>query len=107
MIDKGLLDWMQNAVLGQSFDGGDLSAIFHHSQRETGIYPATIDQNGARATLSVVATLFGAGETEMNTQGVKQCGPGSKGQLSCLAIDVERDRSFCRRLKFLSGFAIR
>lgn len=41
--------------------------------------PATIGQNGARATLPVIATLFGAGKTEMNTQGIEQRSPGGKG----------------------------
>jgi len=79
MIDKGSLHWMQSAVVRQSFDRGDLSAVFHDGQRETGIYPTTIDQNGARATLPVIATLFGAGKTEMNTQGIEQRSPGGKG----------------------------
>lgn len=53
--------------------------VAYDGQRETGIYPATIGQNGARATLPVIATLFGAGKTEMNTQGIEQRSPGGKG----------------------------
>ena len=53
--------------------------VAYDGQRETGIYPATIGQNGARATLPVFATLFGAGKTEMNTQGIEQPSPGGKG----------------------------
>ncbi len=52
--------------------------VAYDGQRETGIYPATIGQNGARATLPVIATLFGAGKTEMNTQGIEQRSPGAR-----------------------------
>ena len=96
MIDEGLLQRMQFAVARQALDGGYLGAFLHHRQRQAGIDPPPVDQNGARAALSVVAALLGAGQVEMVAQCVQQRGPWGDREFHLAAVDGQPDRNFLR-----------
>jgi hypothetical protein len=65
VIDKGLLQRMQRTIARKALDGGNFGAFLHDSQCQAGIDPPPVDQNGARAALSVIAALLGAGQVEM------------------------------------------
>jgi hypothetical protein len=58
--------------LGQALDGGDVIAIVHRRQAETGIDALAIDQDRAGPALAVIAPLLRAGHLEMLTQEVEQ-----------------------------------
>ena len=64
MVDEGLLQRMQRAVVGQALDGGDLGAVLHDGQGQAGIDAPAVDQHRAGAALAVVAALLGAGQVE-------------------------------------------
>jgi hypothetical protein len=69
--------------------------------------PATLDQNRAGAALTVVATLLGPGQADMNPQCVKERRPWCEIDLFRHAIDMERDRHFGRRRQFFAFFMSR
>src|SRR6185312_13679834 len=48
LVDEGLLEWVQPAVLGEAFDGGDLGAVVHDRQGQAGVHPPAVEQNRAR-----------------------------------------------------------
>ena len=97
MVDEGLLQRMQRAFACQTFDGDDLGAVLHYRERKTGIDPPSIHQHRARATLAVVAALFGAGEVEVVPKRVEQRRPRRRLQLPLLPVDIERNQNLGRR----------
>ena len=92
MLQERRLHWMQLIALRQAFNGGDLLAFMRHGQRETAIDAAAIGQNGARATLPVIAPFFCAGELEPFTQKIQQRGARVERKLLLLSIDGELQR---------------
>ena len=105
MVDKGLLDRMQRPVFGDTFDCRYLRAVFHHSQRQAGIDPAAVHQNGTGAALAVIAPFLCPGQAEMNPERVEQSGPRGDSQLVRCAIGVKRDRHFSGRRQVFSSFS--
>jgi hypothetical protein len=59
------LQRMQLIAPGQTLDGRDFAAVVNHSQSQTGINPSAVNQHGAGATLSVIATLLCARQVEL------------------------------------------
>jgi hypothetical protein len=51
---------------------GDLLTCCRNSQGETGIYAASVNQDGAGTTLPVIAPLLAARQIEMLSQGVQE-----------------------------------
>src|SRR5439155_8362488 len=96
VIDGGLLQRMQLTVACKALDGGYFGAFLHYRQRQAGIDPPPVDQNGARAALSVVAALLGAGQVEMVAQCVQQRGPWGDREFHLAAVDGQPDRNFLR-----------
>jgi hypothetical protein len=78
--------------LREALDGGDLVALMHDGEAEAGIDATAVDVDSARAALAVVATLLGAEELEVISQGVEQSHARLEADVVVLAIDVERDR---------------
>ena len=75
----------------EPFDGGNAVAFVHDREREAGIDAASVDDHRAGATLSVVATFFGAGEMQMVTQRIEQRGARVELQRARFAVHVERE----------------
>lgn len=65
MLDEGRLHGMHLLGHSETFDRGDLRALGHDRQGETGNDAATVDQHGARSTLPQVASLLRAGKMQM------------------------------------------
>jgi hypothetical protein len=91
MFHEGCLHWMQGIMRSEAFNGGDLVAVMHDSQRETRVHSAAIHMDGAGATLAVVASLLGSEQRELLTQGVKQRGAGVHLKLSDSIVDAQAD----------------
>src|SRR5205823_14538441 len=95
---------MQNALLGQPLDGGDLRAIMHHRECQTAVDALSVDDDRAGAALSLVAALLRAGQREMLAQRIEQ--RGARVEIDGVALSVDREtyllarrhRSFRRRL---------
>jgi hypothetical protein len=96
VFQKRRLHWMYLIALRQAFYGRNLLAFMSYSQRETAIDTAAIGQNGARATLPVVATFFCAGELELLTEKVKQGGARINGEMLLFSIYCELQRDSAR-----------
>ena len=107
MVDEGLLQGMQRAVLRQALDGGHLGAVLHDGERQAGIDPPAVDQHGAGAALAVIAALLGAGQVEMVAQGVKERRPRRHRELPFDAVDDEFDGDFLGRRNGLTNPARR
>src|SRR4051794_19365780 len=61
VLNEGGLHGMQLRLLGQTLDGGDVIAIVHRRQAETGMDALAIDQDRAGPALAVIAPLLRAG----------------------------------------------
>jgi hypothetical protein len=64
VIDECLLQWMKGSVDSKALNGRDLGAVFHNRERQTGVDPPSLDQNGTRAALAVIAAFLCAGQLE-------------------------------------------
>jgi len=88
VIDEGLLHRMQRAIgLYQTFDGGHVVALVHCGEAEARQDPAIVDEHSAGATLAMIATFFGSGQTDMVAKGIKQCRPPIKSKPMIPAVD--------------------
>src|SRR3954464_11831332 len=65
MVDEGGLHGMEVVAVGQALDRRDLVAVMHQGEAETAVDPLSIDDNRARAALSLIASLFCPGQREM------------------------------------------
>ena len=75
MVDESLLDRMKRTHLAKPFDRNDVRSIKCHCELQAGIDPLSIDEDRARTALTVIAAFLGAGELEIASEEVKQCGP--------------------------------
>jgi hypothetical protein len=64
VIDECLLQWMKGSVDSKALNGRDLGAVFHNRERQTGVDPPSLDQNGTRTALAVIAAFLCAGQLE-------------------------------------------
>jgi hypothetical protein len=87
MIDEGLLHWVQCFVCCQTFDSGDLGVLNGDGEHQTAVRPSAIDQDRARPTLTVIATLLGTSQVEMLAKGIEQRRPVVKDDMMTLAVD--------------------
>src|SRR5258708_4658895 len=65
VVDPGLLDFVQRAVGGQTFDRGDLFAAGFADQYATGAHRNDVDMDRAGPALCYAATVFGAGQADI------------------------------------------
>jgi hypothetical protein len=104
VLQERTLHGMQLIALRQTLYGCDLLAFMRYGQRETAIDAAAIGQDSARAALSMVATLFRAGELKLFPQKVKQSGTRINGELLLFSIygELQRDSAIlgCGLLDF-------
>jgi hypothetical protein len=91
MLDEGGLHRVQRAIAGEAFDGRDLLALLHDRERQAGVDPAAIGQDGAGAALPEITPLLGAGQPEMLAQRVEQSRARIQFQAVLGAVDPERD----------------
>src|SRR5262245_60768104 len=96
VLDEGVLQGVQGAILGQPLDGRDMRAILHDGKRQAGIDAPAVDQDGASSALAMVAALLGTGQVEAVAQGVEQGRPGRDIDLSLDSVDDQRDRNLGR-----------
>src|SRR5207249_774898 len=67
-LPKSLLHRMQYAILGQTFNGGDLGAIRLHSKQRAGFHRLTIEQDGAGAANARFTADMSAGQLAVVTE---------------------------------------
>ncbi len=94
LLDERPLQRMQFTVLatwGEPLDGGDLGALQAPCQRQAGVDPPPVDQDGAGPAGTGVAALLGAGQAELFAQQVQQRGPVVDRGGAPLAVHGQRD----------------
>ena len=96
MLEECLLDGVQLIAVRESLDSGDLGALRDCGKGEAGVDAAAVDEDGARATLSVVTAFLAAGETEILAESVEQGGAGVDRKGLLLAVDIEGEREGLR-----------
>src|SRR3954470_4848560 len=72
MSDEGGLHWMKLVAARDAFDGEDVGAVMADGEREAGVDPLAVDENGAGAALAAIASLLGSGQMEALTQEIEQ-----------------------------------
>jgi hypothetical protein len=68
MLNECLLQWMQAALIGQTFDGRDRPPLILHGESEAGKDTLPVHQHRARTARALITTLFRAGKIEMVAQ---------------------------------------
>ena len=58
--------------MGQSLDGGDLSALAIDGEQQAGVHGPAVDDHGAGAAVADVADFLRSRQTEIVAQGVEQ-----------------------------------
>ena len=91
VLEKRGLHRVQRVRRAEAFDRDDVVALVHDGERETRVDPASVDQHGARAALTVVAALLGAGQMQVLSQRVEQRRAQIELELDGLTVDRERD----------------
>jgi hypothetical protein len=71
MRDEDGLQWMQFLAAGNALNCGDIGAVMADRQGEARIDSPAIDQNGAGAALTAIASLFGSGQIQLLTQEIE------------------------------------
>jgi hypothetical protein len=89
LFNEGGLHRMKLITARQTFDGGDRSPLDANGERQATKDPPTVNMNSAGAALSMIASLFGAGQGEMMSKGVEQSGAGINRQSPRAPIDLE------------------
>lgn len=72
MGDEGGLHGMQLVAARDAFDGEDVGTVVADGEREAGIDALAVDEDGAGAALTAVASLLGSGQIEALTQEIEQ-----------------------------------
>ena len=65
MIDKGLLQWRQLAVVSEALKRLHVGPIGPDRELTAGIHRLTVQQHGAGPTFAAVTAEFGAGEIQL------------------------------------------
>src|SRR5207237_1095320 len=78
--------------LAHALNCRDLFALVHGGEAKTRIHAPTIDVHRARTALTVIASLFGAGQMQMFTQTIEQSGARIDPQIMLLAVHTKCDR---------------
>ena len=91
-VEEGLLDRMEVARLFEAFDGGDGFSSGGGNRSDAGTAGDAVEENGAGATLTFAATVFGAGKAEFIAKEGQQrrVGIGLSGPFA--AVNDEFDR---------------
>jgi hypothetical protein len=84
---------MQVFRLADPFNRGDLVALVHDCEAETGIHPTTIDVHSARTALAMVASLFRSGQMQILSKAIEKSGPRIDPQIMPLAVNSKRYRN--------------
>src|SRR5690606_1970868 len=64
VLAEGGLERVRLAGAREAFDGGDIPALGLPDGGQAGEYGLSVEEDGAGATVALVATLFGAGQAE-------------------------------------------
>ena len=71
MLHKALLQRVEAVTFAEPFDSCDSTAVQTGGQQQTRVHSLSVDENGASATLALVAPLLGPGELETFSQEVE------------------------------------
>jgi hypothetical protein len=72
MRDEGLLHRVELFATRNAFDCQDIGAVITDRERKTGIDPAAIDEDCARAALAAVAALLGSSQVQTFTEKIEK-----------------------------------
>ena len=89
MLDEGVLERKQMAGLSEAFNRSDRTILILHGQGEAGVDPFAVDQYRASSAGALVATLLGAGESQMFAEKIEQRSAYIRFEIEGLAIYKE------------------
>ena len=91
MVDEGLLQRMQRAVLARPSIVVTCAPSFMTARVRHELMRRAVDQHRAGAALALIAALLGAGQIEMLAQHVEQASSRARLEIALDAIDDQRD----------------
>jgi hypothetical protein len=98
VIDEGLLNRMEFAVLGKTLDRRHLRAFGRRGKNHTTVHASSVQMHSAGAAFTEIAAFLGARQLQVLAQQIEQCGARINWDLVAAAIDAQRDRQM--RTKF-------
>ena len=90
VFNEGGLHGVKVIGLTDSFDGGDLVVRVHDGEGETGVDAASINVDGARSALPVIAALLGTRRNKVLSEAVEEGGARIEPEGVRLAVDLKR-----------------
>ncbi len=76
VVEEGLLEGIESAFRGDSFDGGNFTAFTLAGQDQAGVDRPAVEDDGAGAALADSAAFLGPGETEVVPEEIQQAEVG-------------------------------
>jgi hypothetical protein len=90
-LEKGLLDRVECVSLGEPLGSSDLCAVVGNRERQADDGPPTVEQDGARAALTVVAALLRRGHSEPISKRVQEGRASVNDYRSILTVHSQGD----------------
>jgi hypothetical protein len=87
-FQKALLQWVQSLRSGETFNGGDGSALSLGSQHQAGVHEPAVEDDIARTAVAVVAPFLAAGQAQLIAQNLQKALARLAQELGVLAIDL-------------------
>jgi hypothetical protein len=91
---EALLERVQMTVLGEAFDGFDFRAFGFRRENDAAIHGDAIHDDGAGSAITVVAALFGAGQTQRVAERFEKTLPRLAEEFGWLAVNGGGDVEF-------------
>src|SRR5438552_10318512 len=107
VLDEGRLQWIQLLTLCDALDRGDIGAVVHHRERQTRNDAPAVEEDGAGAAGTLVATLLGAGQVQRLAENVKERLSRVDLQFPRFAIDGQPHARHSPRTPVFGGTQIR
>jgi hypothetical protein len=99
MSNEGSLHCVQVFWLTDSLNGRDLVTLIHRGEAKTWKHASTIDVDGARAALAVVASLLRSSQMQMFAETIEQRRAPIDSQIVFLSVYTQRDGNCVLRLR--------
>ena len=100
-FEETFLNFLQVSATREALDRFDLRAVGLNSQHDAAIDRYTVHDHGAGAAVAVIATFFGAGQSQVLAEHFQQAVAGLAQKLRYFAVDRGRYMMFLRHVSFL------
>src|SRR6476646_4563332 len=106
LVDEGLLNRMESAVVGKTLDRRHLRTLRRRRKNHAPVHTSAVQMDSTGAAFTEIAAFLGARELQVLAQQIEQCGPRINSELVVAAGDAQRDRQMRTKFHVLTSRAI-